>query len=183
MSAFAWWIFQDAVTVSLFVPVVWLLARLRGTYPAEQHLLWLLLLVKLLTPPLVCWPWSADDLREQCKTALPMGLISHRASEDSQDAPGDSWSLAGASAVADGEAEARGDFRRGPGVAVGAQRDMQVVDKLALSGTLYMLPRSRSGLAPRSRRSWPPTGRASASAMAGPGRHLRPFAGPAGPLR
>src|SRR6185436_39623 len=32
--------------------------------PAVQHLLWLVMLLKFLTPPLITWPWSLQDLRE-----------------------------------------------------------------------------------------------------------------------
>jgi len=50
------WLVQNTLVVALLVPVVLLVGRLWRFRPANQHLLWLLMLVKLLTPPLVNWP-------------------------------------------------------------------------------------------------------------------------------
>jgi beta-lactamase regulating signal transducer with metallopeptidase domain len=47
------WLAQNALIVAAVVPVVWLACRLLGPRPADQHLLWSLLLVKLMLPPLV----------------------------------------------------------------------------------------------------------------------------------
>jgi len=58
MNSVLWWFAQNAVCVAVLLPIVWIVARLLRARPAEQHLLWLLLLVKLVTPPVVVWPWS-----------------------------------------------------------------------------------------------------------------------------
>jgi len=57
------WLVQNTLVVALLVPVVLLLGRLWRFRPANQHLLWLLLLIKLLTPPLVNWPLPGGWLR------------------------------------------------------------------------------------------------------------------------
>jgi len=68
MNHVLWWITQNAATVALLLPVVLLVARFWRFRPADQHLLWALLLLKLLTPPIVCWPWSAEDLQASLAT-------------------------------------------------------------------------------------------------------------------
>jgi beta-lactamase regulating signal transducer with metallopeptidase domain/thioredoxin-like negative regulator of GroEL len=76
MNGFAWWVVQNAAATALLIPLVWLACRLRRSRPAEQHLLWLLLLLKFVTPPVVVWPWPAETLRHwnestQVTTGIP----------------------------------------------------------------------------------------------------------------
>jgi beta-lactamase regulating signal transducer with metallopeptidase domain len=52
-----WVIFHTAGTVLLAV-VVLILCRWRRLGPAARHALWLLVLLKLLTPPFISWPWA-----------------------------------------------------------------------------------------------------------------------------
>jgi len=54
------WLGANALVVAALVPVVWLLCRLLRSRPAAQHLLWFLLLLKLVAPPVLDWPWSVD---------------------------------------------------------------------------------------------------------------------------
>lgn len=58
MTAALWWTAQNTLTVAALVPAVWLACRCLQSRPAVQHLLWLLLLVKLVAPPVVDWPWT-----------------------------------------------------------------------------------------------------------------------------
>src|SRR5271166_2437867 len=44
-------------TVSLLALLALLLGRWRRLGPAARHALWLVVLLKLLTPPLLFWPW------------------------------------------------------------------------------------------------------------------------------
>lgn len=84
MNDFAWWMAQNAAVTALLVPVVLTACRMRRSRPAEQHLLWLLLLVKLVTPPLVQWPWPAGDFttwKEFVSNAAAVASVSSR--EDS----------------------------------------------------------------------------------------------------
>ncbi len=58
MTAALWWTVQNTLTVAALAPAVWLACRCLRSRPAVQHLLWLLLLVKLVAPPIVDWPWK-----------------------------------------------------------------------------------------------------------------------------
>ncbi|MFO0907459.1 MAG: M56 family metallopeptidase [Isosphaeraceae bacterium] len=55
-----WWLIETTVVAGALALVAGLLARLRplGIGPAARHALWLVVLVKLITPPLVQSPWA-----------------------------------------------------------------------------------------------------------------------------
>jgi beta-lactamase regulating signal transducer with metallopeptidase domain len=56
------WLIENSIIVAAALPIVWLVGRCRSTRPAELHLLWLVLLVKLVTPPVAQWPLALDDV-------------------------------------------------------------------------------------------------------------------------
>src|SRR5436305_7327966 len=56
-----WWTFQNAIVTALMAALVWLAARPLRLSPAARHALWLLVLLKFLTPPLVAWPWAISN--------------------------------------------------------------------------------------------------------------------------
>lgn len=51
-----WWLAQNAVLAGALAVVVALACRLGRFRPAVQHALWLVVLLKLLTPPQLTWP-------------------------------------------------------------------------------------------------------------------------------
>jgi beta-lactamase regulating signal transducer with metallopeptidase domain len=53
-----WWLVQNTVVASVLAAAVWLTCRVRRLSPTVRHALWLVVLIKLVTPPLVVWPWS-----------------------------------------------------------------------------------------------------------------------------
>src|SRR5687767_2372792 len=53
-----WWMFQNVLIAAALAGLVWLICRIRWLSPAARHALWLIVLVKLITPPLVVWPWA-----------------------------------------------------------------------------------------------------------------------------
>jgi beta-lactamase regulating signal transducer with metallopeptidase domain len=53
-----WWMAQNFVMTAVLAGCVWAICRIRRVGPAAQHALWLVLLVKLITPPVVSWPWA-----------------------------------------------------------------------------------------------------------------------------
>jgi hypothetical protein len=53
-----WWMLQNFVVTAILAGVVWAVCRIGRIGPVGQHALWLVLLVKLITPPLVSWPWA-----------------------------------------------------------------------------------------------------------------------------
>jgi beta-lactamase regulating signal transducer with metallopeptidase domain len=57
-----WWIAQNVVVTSLLAGCVWTICRVERIGPAGKHALWLVLLLKLVMPPLVNWPWAIHDL-------------------------------------------------------------------------------------------------------------------------
>lgn len=57
----AWWIFQNLVTTAALAALVWTICRFTRIGPVARHALWVLVLVKFITPPLVVWPWAAPD--------------------------------------------------------------------------------------------------------------------------
>jgi beta-lactamase regulating signal transducer with metallopeptidase domain len=52
------WFAETTLVASALAVVAMLLGRVRRIGPAVRHVLWLVVLVKLVTPPLVHWPWS-----------------------------------------------------------------------------------------------------------------------------
>jgi len=62
MNGLLWWLAQNTITIALAVAAVIVLCRLAPRRPAWQHLLWLVVMVKFVTPPVVVWPWAIDGL-------------------------------------------------------------------------------------------------------------------------
>ncbi len=63
MNNILWWFGQNTLAALLMIPCVILACRLFRDRPAVQHMLWLEILLKFVTPPVVVWPWSVDELR------------------------------------------------------------------------------------------------------------------------
>jgi beta-lactamase regulating signal transducer with metallopeptidase domain len=59
-----WWLAQNTMTAALLAGVVWLACRVRSFSPAAKHAMWLVVLLKLVTPPLVTWPWPVPSFFE-----------------------------------------------------------------------------------------------------------------------
>lgn len=53
-----WWLAQHVVSTALLVAAVAALSRPLRTRPALIHALWVIVLIKFLTPPIVAWPLS-----------------------------------------------------------------------------------------------------------------------------
>ncbi len=54
-----WWFAETTLVAAGLAVVAALAGRLRSIGPTARHALWLVVLVKLMTPPLVSWPWPA----------------------------------------------------------------------------------------------------------------------------
>ncbi|MHC4404798.1 MAG: M56 family metallopeptidase [Planctomycetota bacterium] len=59
-----WWLVQNTIIAAFMACVVLSICRSTRIGPAGRHFLWLVVLLKLVTPPLVFWPWSLPDLSE-----------------------------------------------------------------------------------------------------------------------
>jgi beta-lactamase regulating signal transducer with metallopeptidase domain len=57
----AWWIFQNVIMTTALAGVVAMVCRAGRIGPVARHALWVLVLVKFVTPPVVVWPWAAPD--------------------------------------------------------------------------------------------------------------------------
>jgi beta-lactamase regulating signal transducer with metallopeptidase domain len=54
------WFVETTLVASGLAVVAASAGRLRSIGPTARHALWLVVLLKLMTPPLFCWPWAAD---------------------------------------------------------------------------------------------------------------------------
>src|SRR5258707_6208728 len=53
-----WWLAHNTFFAAVLAAIVFLACRLGRLRPAVRHALWLVVLIKLATPPLLTWPWS-----------------------------------------------------------------------------------------------------------------------------
>jgi beta-lactamase regulating signal transducer with metallopeptidase domain len=75
-----WWLTQNTVMAAVLVGLVVLACRVCRFRPAVRHALWLLVLLKLVAPPLLPWPWpEVDPWRED--VAVPAETVPNPASE------------------------------------------------------------------------------------------------------
>src|SRR5579883_628088 len=52
------WFAETTLVAAGLAAVAALGGRVRSIGPAARHALWLVVLIKMMTPPLVCWPWA-----------------------------------------------------------------------------------------------------------------------------
>ena len=71
----AWWIFQNAVVTAALAVVVLLVCRFVRIGPVARHALWVLVLVKFVTPPVIEWPWPAPDPFRLAASDLPVQVM------------------------------------------------------------------------------------------------------------
>src|SRR5437660_11147633 len=55
-----WWLAHNTLFAAALAVIVYFACRYLHLRPAVRHILWLLVLVKLATPPILTWPWSPD---------------------------------------------------------------------------------------------------------------------------
>ena len=56
MNTLLWWLVQNTLTIAILIPIVAAASRLCRNRPALEHVLWLVVLLKFITPPLAVWP-------------------------------------------------------------------------------------------------------------------------------
>jgi uncharacterized protein (TIGR03067 family) len=69
MNILLWWLAQNTITVVVMIPLVLLACRLHRNRPAVRHALWVVVLLKFLTPPIVTWPLSIEQMRDAIWTS------------------------------------------------------------------------------------------------------------------
>src|SRR5437879_10929151 len=57
-----WWLAENSVVAAVLAGMVALLCRLGQFRPAVRHALWLVVLARFVTPPLLDWPWELPSL-------------------------------------------------------------------------------------------------------------------------
>jgi beta-lactamase regulating signal transducer with metallopeptidase domain len=53
------WFAETTIVAAILAVVAVLVCRLRPSSPSIRHALWMVVLIKLITPPLISWPWAA----------------------------------------------------------------------------------------------------------------------------
>jgi len=66
------WMLQNAASVALLTAAIALVCKLCRLSPPLRHALWLIVLVKLMTPPLVSWHWPIPDVTSYLRTVIPV---------------------------------------------------------------------------------------------------------------
>jgi len=79
-----WLLAQHVFVVAILTVIVSAVCRLARLSAAMQHALWLIVLIKLMTPPLVTWPWAMEEL---AKTVWPTRSEATRMSATRQGKP------------------------------------------------------------------------------------------------
>jgi beta-lactamase regulating signal transducer with metallopeptidase domain len=64
MIALLWWCAETTLMTAVMIFFTVATCRLFRHRPAVQHALWVVVLVKFVTPPIVSWPWSAQQVVE-----------------------------------------------------------------------------------------------------------------------
>ena len=70
-----WWLAHNTVTASILALVVLLVCRVWTFRPSIHHALWLVVLLKLIAPPLVAWPWNPLEAMGLTKPAEPSRAV------------------------------------------------------------------------------------------------------------
>ena len=76
---------QDTITIAFLIPIVAVACRFCRNRPAVQHVLWAVVLVKFMMPPLVCWPvaraaflctvlWSKPEMSRSQRRPFPWNV-------------------------------------------------------------------------------------------------------------
>jgi beta-lactamase regulating signal transducer with metallopeptidase domain len=83
VNAVLWWLVQNTLIVALLIPLVAIACRLCRNRPAVQHLLWAVVLLKFVTPPVVCWPVNMERFSLELRSMLtPPAGAAPRAFDD-----------------------------------------------------------------------------------------------------
>ena len=83
------WFIETTLVASGLAVVAAVASRFRSIGPTARHLLWLVVLLKLVTPPLLSWPWAVDWGRQSWRFTIPAATDSAPviAADDSSTSP------------------------------------------------------------------------------------------------
>ncbi len=57
----AGWLLENGIVTAVLAALVWALCRWGRIGPVWRHALWMVVLIKLLMPPVFAWPWAVRD--------------------------------------------------------------------------------------------------------------------------
>ena len=84
-----WLYAQNALTAAVLTLAVYALCRAFAFRPAVRHALWLIVLVKLVMPPMAVWPWNPwQPLLDRLPSLIPDFATNASTSTDSEFAIG-----------------------------------------------------------------------------------------------
>jgi beta-lactamase regulating signal transducer with metallopeptidase domain len=71
------WMLQNGITAAVLAGLIWAVCRWGRLGPAMRHALWLLVLIKLVMPPVATWPWAVANPagRVQAADGREMGTV------------------------------------------------------------------------------------------------------------
>src|SRR5262245_56580939 len=69
-----WWLAQNAILAGILAVLVAVVCRVGRFRPAVRHALWLIVLLKLVTPPLLAWPGVALTVATEPEPQAPLAL-------------------------------------------------------------------------------------------------------------
>jgi beta-lactamase regulating signal transducer with metallopeptidase domain len=64
------WLGQNTFTIVVMILFVAAACRLFRNRPAVQHVLWVIILLKFVTPPVVSWPWSVQQVGQALRSLV-----------------------------------------------------------------------------------------------------------------
>ncbi|HEX4149195.1 MAG TPA: M56 family metallopeptidase, partial [Pirellulales bacterium] len=75
------WFVETTVVAAGLAVVAAVASRFRPVGPTARHLLWLVVLLKLVTPPLLSWPWAVDWGHQSRLSTISAAMYSARVAE------------------------------------------------------------------------------------------------------
>src|SRR6185437_14503362 len=82
-----WWVIQNIATASALALLVRMACFIRRIDPVARHALWLIVLIKLMTPPLIAWPWPILQGWSKDAPPRPVRVVVLRETEKPAQAP------------------------------------------------------------------------------------------------
>ena len=81
------WMIETCLLVAILIPLVSLACLALKNRPAWRHALWAVLLLKLVTPPIVSWPWSFNEVTHDLFATVPKLVETDSAASNAFSAP------------------------------------------------------------------------------------------------
>ncbi len=82
------WFAETTLVAAILTTAVLIAGRWLPLGPSARHALWLVVLLKLVTPPVLCWPWAASVVWPMHEMAGPPSRQSDRANGQLSSQPG-----------------------------------------------------------------------------------------------